>query len=263
MTDGRWIALSAWTALFAALFFLTTPGEAGEGGASASSADQAAADGDWARAAQLYASEANRGTVNADLFFNAGTAYANDEDVGRAVWMLLRAKRLEPRDRGIRRNLEIVSLRHVPDLYSQAAFFPIFPVQLLYEFLTLDEWATMGFAGTLAGVLLLAWHFAMPRARRKRGSWRRFAVALIVLGALGHSFGLIKYYEEAYTSRGVVVDAAAFPSAAPSPAAERYDFALPAGTVIRVLPAGAPGWIKAVYGARNEVYLRRESIELL
>lgn len=222
-------------------------------------AAEASAKGDWKTAIDLYRQILPEGAADPALLYNLGTAYAHAGERGRAVWMLLKARRLAPRDHEIRNNLRLLA----PDLDSQIAVFPLAPVQGLYDALSLNEWALLaGFATIVAGALL-AVVFSRPRESASRALMHRLATVAVILAAVTHHFAAFKYYEEAYSSRGVVVAENTAPRPEPNEASQPYDFVLPPGTVIRVANAGVRGWVKAIYGGGNEVFIRRDQMEFL
>jgi hypothetical protein len=222
-------------------------------------AAEAFARSDWDTAAAQYRALLAQGYSDPALYYNLGTTYARAGDKGRAVWMLLKAARLSPRDASIRRNLNLVA----PEVAAQVAVFPIPPVEALYRNLSLNEWALVAGALTCAAGLALFAYFWMPPLARHRPWARRAAMIAIAGAAVGHTFAAARYYDEVFVVRGVIVDADARPRAAPSEQAETYTFTLPPGTVVRLRHAGVDGWIKAVYAGRNEVFIRDGQYERL
>lgn len=231
----------------------------GGSGSPAEIASTAYARGDWETAVAQYRALVAEGYADPVLFYNLGTAYARAGDKGRAVWMLLKAARLDPRNGSIWNNLE----RIAPDLASQMAFFPLPPLEAVYRSLRLNEWALVGGMGTLTAGLGAALVLFLSPVHRRRKLARRLAWAGLVVGVVGHGFAAAKYFQEVAVVRGVVSDPETTPHSAPSEASEVYAFTLPAGTLIRVQNAGVDGWIKAVYGGKNEVFIRTGQFERL
>lgn len=219
--------------------------------------------GDWETAIRNYRALADGGAVDAAVYYNLGTAYANASDPGRAIWMLLRARRLAPRDPDIRHNLNLVAEAHAPSLPSQIAIIPFAPVQAIYAYFSMNEWAALAGALTILAGLFFCLAYSVSREKAARRPLWKLGAGLAMLAIAAHAFAGTKYYEEAYSSRGIIVERGTQPSTAPSPTANTYDFVLPPGTVIRVADAGVEGWVKAIYGAGNQVYIRRASMEYL
>lgn len=247
----------AWLAIVAAAELLAQEAEFPSGSGSEYAAD------DWKRAVGENEALVAGGAVDAAVYYNLGTAYARTGESGRALWMLLRARRLAPRDRDVLANLDLLVDGLAPNLYSQIAIFPLAPLQMIYDRLTLNEWALV--AGSASALAVVAWVlvFSIPRGARARRPIRRLAIGAVVLALAGHHFAAFKYYDERYTSRGIVVVDGAYPRAWPGTTAPMYESALPSGTVFRVGYAGVQGWVKAIYGGNNEVFILREQMEYL
>lgn len=220
---------------------------------------EAATRGDWPGAIRSYSALVDRGVADPRLFYNLGTAYARAGDKGRAVWMLLRARALAPSDREVRANLEEIA----PDVLSQVAFFPLPPLEAVYRLATLNGWAGFAALATCLAAGVAAWGRFRPRDSLQRRAAGRAARVVAVVALVAHAFGACRYYEDVVLVRGVVVGREVHPSAAPGDDAPVYDFPLPPGTVVRASYAGTEGWVRAVYGADNEVFVRRDQIEYL
>jgi tetratricopeptide (TPR) repeat protein len=214
---------------------------------------------DWRTAIINYEELRERGIHDPALFYNLGTAYAKSGESGRAALMLIRALRLAPRDPDIRANIEILS----PETLNQLAVFPVPPIEFVYGLFSMNEWAFAALGATLLAALAWGAYFWTPKSRSYRAALRRAGFWLAVLAACLHGFAGAKYYQEAYTSRGVIIAAETHPREAPSESAPAAEFILPPGTIIKVENAGVPGWVKAIYGGRNQVFVRREQMEFL
>lgn len=215
--------------------------------------------GDWETAIAQYRAMLAEGYVDPALYFNLGTTYARADQKGRAVWMLLKARQLDPRDASIRKNLELVA----PDLSTQIAFFPLPPVEAIYRSLRMNEWAWIGGGGMALAGLAFGLFFWVQPIDRRRFWFRRLAVLGALIALTGHGFAAAKYYDQEVIARGVVIDPETRPHAAPSPESEVYTFTLPPGTLVQIQNAGVEGWIKAIYGGRNEVFIRDDQYERL
>lgn len=217
------------------------------------------AKGDWKQAIELYKILLDRDVEDPALFYNLGTAYARSGDTGRGVWMLLRAKRLAPRDGMIRDNL----IRLAPDVESQIAAFPIFPLELLGSALSLGEWGVLAGLFTVGAAFLWSAYFLSRESSVIRPVLRKMAVIASILAFVGHGFGGTKYYQERLVSRGVITAENVYPRETPDEQGAASEFTLKPGTVIRVESAGVEGWVKAIYGGRNEVFIQRSQMEFL
>jgi len=217
------------------------------------------AQSDWKKAVQDYRSLYDRGIADPALLYNLGTAYARAGEKGRAILMLLKAERLAPRDRDIQDNLK----RLAPEVSSQIAIFPVPPLQAFYNLFALNEWAWIAALATTLSAMIWSIFFLIPRDKRGRWFVRRCAITVLIVAALAHVFAGVKYYYEAYMSRGVVITADVRPHEAPDDSSPTSEFVLPQGTVIKISDAGVGGWVKATYSGRNEVFIHRDQMEFL
>lgn len=223
------------------------------------SAAEAYAREDWASAIEQYQLLIEQGIADPGLFYNLGTTYAQAGEKGRATWMLVRAQRLAPRNAAISANLEMLN----PDLRDQIAVFPIFPLEFVFRLLTLNEWALLaGYSTGICGLILAAMIWFAPTGRLKSNLKRLMTLAAIVAVG-GHIFAGAMYYDQAAVPKGVITGAEVYPRASPSDLAERYEFVLPPGTIVRADNAGVPNWIKATYGGKNVVFIRRDQMRFL
>lgn len=241
-----------------ALLLATAPAEGQEQNLQEQAAE-AFANSEWSTAIENYQTLVDRGAVDPELYYNLGTAYARSGDRGRGVWMLLKARQLAPRDADVRHNLKVLA----PDVGSQLAVFPFFPLQAIYDLLSLNAWAWMGGGSTAIVGMLLVLLFTLPNGRINRALLKRALSIVVGVALVGHVFASVRYYEENYMARGVIVAEETYPRTLPSETAEAYESAISPGTIIRVGSAGVKGWIKAIYGGRNEVFILREQMEFL
>jgi len=220
-------------------------------------AAEAYANSDWEEAARHYEGILDEGYVHPGLYYNLGTAYLRAGNQGRGVLMLLRAMRIAPRDGAIRDNLELAA----PGIFAQIAIFPLPPVEFVYRQLTLNEWAGTAWALTILAAINVSVLFVFVISGDARRRFKKVTWGFIALAGLSHAFAGTMYYEQAYTPWAVVVAEDVYPRAAPSDQAETYDLLLQPGTIVRAVYAGRSGWIKAMYGGANEVFLKSEQVE--
>jgi len=228
-------------------------------GEIAEAAASACAKGEWSQAVSLYSTLLERDVSDPAIYYNLGTAYARSGDIGRGVWMLLRARRLAPRDGMIRDNLTQLA----PDVESQIAAFPIFPLELLGNMLSLGEWAIFAAVFTIAGGLAWSLYFFARESSAIRPTLRKVAFVMAIVAVSAHGVAGVKYYQERLVSRGVITGENVYPRETPDEAGQASEFTLKPGTVIRVESSGVEGWVKAIYGGKNEVFIQRSQMEFL
>jgi tetratricopeptide (TPR) repeat protein len=84
---------------------------AGEAETLFEQANTAYADGDYARAMELYQAVGNMGYESAALYFNLGNAAYKENQLGRAILNYERAARLEPSNEDVLFNLKLANMR--------------------------------------------------------------------------------------------------------------------------------------------------------
>jgi tetratricopeptide (TPR) repeat protein len=167
--------------------------------------NQAYQDGQYDKACEDYAQALAAGAINADLYYNLGTAELRRGRLGPAIADYLRAQRLAPRDPDLRFNLayarERISAR-LPDLPQN----PLLRAgNHVADSLSANEWTGLGLAlywivCAAGAALVLA---AGRRWLRRGAGW-----ALVIAGGtlvLGSPLAAVKIKRDVFTPRAVIV----------------------------------------------------------
>ncbi len=159
-------------------------------------AEELLQEGRFEQAAEIYASLWREGIRNADIAYNAGTAYLKANKLGWGILFLERAKRLSPKDDYIRQNLSIAKRqkKSLPGEHSQQAKEKGITLHGIVNLLSLDGWAlllvTMLWATALVLVML-----PFVSKRKRLGMLLTAFSLLIISGAIGGLF-MIKHDTE-------------------------------------------------------------------
>lgn len=218
--------------------------------------NQAYTDGRFAEARDFYLQARALGVDAAPLHFNLGNAYARTGETGPAVASYLRAQRLAPRDRDVRRNL--VWLRqNLKDLELANQSLPLFIAQAaaVVGFLSLDEWGLLLVAALWLLAAAVGWRWAGGP-----GLWRRRA--LTVAAALVVVFAAVaggRWQQERRRDQAVVV---ASPVAVRSGPAATFPtlFEVHAGLTLNV-EGQRDGWAKVSLGGNWQGWLPADAVE--
>jgi hypothetical protein len=160
--------------------------------------------GNYQQAAQIYQQLLDQGVKDSDLYYNLGSAYYMQGELGRAIVNFQRAAELNPRDADIRSNLALAQSR-VGSPFPDEAPTPIESLaDLTGRWLSLNEIAiiTVGL-WFLLGLLLFTWRLFHPGSLRSSIQYVALLVLIMVLIA-GISLGS-RLYTNRSAPEGVVV----------------------------------------------------------
>jgi tetratricopeptide (TPR) repeat protein len=198
------IGIMMFASLAAAIQFFST---IGNGDVEAISvANQLYTAGNYAEAAQIYEQLLSRGVTDSSLYYNLGSTYFVQGDLGRAILNYQRAARLDPRDPDIKANLGIARAQSGYDYSSE----PVSPIQSLSEFtsswLNLNETAVSALLfWFILGFMVLAYRQFQPGKIRSLLRYGMIIAALLFVIA-GISFGTRLYVEQTIPEAVIVAD---------------------------------------------------------
>lgn len=169
--------------------------------------NQAFTAGDLTGAEHHYRQAVDQGVDDPVLYFNLGNAQARQGHLGEAVANYLRARRLAPRDRDIRRNLEFVR-GSIRDLELSSGSLPLFISQLagLVDLMTLEGWGATLLVLIWVGCLMTAWFLWRGRWRAPQ---RRLLVSVGVAVVLVATATGWRWYQDEGRRQGVIIVEAA------------------------------------------------------
>ncbi|PJA74705.1 hypothetical protein CO151_08935 [bacterium CG_4_9_14_3_um_filter_65_15] len=169
--------------------------------------NQAFTAGDLTGAEDLYRQAVAQGVDDPVLYFNLGNAQARQGHLGEAVANYLRARRLAPRDKDIRRNLEFVR-SSIRDLELSSGSLPLFISQLagLVDLMTLAGWGVTVLVLIWVACLMTAWFLWRGRWRARQ---RRLLVSVGVALVLAAAATGWRWYQDVGRHQGVIVVEAA------------------------------------------------------
>jgi len=207
-----------------------------------------------------YRQLVDAGVSDPVLYYNAGNAYVQLGEKGRAVMMYERALRLAPRDGRARRNLAYVR----PPGGAPAPFVLWRPFLFVRDLFSLNEWLLIADALfvwiALAGSL---WMLARHEAARAAARWL-LAVGIALAVAVG-GFVPWRGYQERGRSIGVIVEKEAVSRHGPSATLGEH-LRLAEGTRVEILGNEGNGWLcvrplDVAPSSRERTYVRQETVE--
>lgn len=230
----------------------TTQTQTANPGVSASEliqkAKQAFDNRDYTKAIDAYQKLAMQAPHDSRVLYNLGTAQAWAGHRGLAIWRLLQAQQLDPRNPDIRTNLRLVA----PEMTHS-------PLGWLYGHFTANEWAAMAGGGSMLFFLLGALYYTRKSGGSARGRLRPLLWALAVLMVAAWPFALMHYYQREFSWRAVVVADNTVAYTGPSEN-QIENFKLRPGTIIRIEDVQTPGWVKFSYAGGRKGFVQRDRI---
>lgn len=206
------------------------------------------AEGNFAQAARDYEAIVESGVNNWELFYNLGSAYYKDGNLGRAILNFERAERLNPRNSDIEHNLEVAKARIVDKIDSVPEFFLVEWAAALRDSMSPNAWTLV-----LIGFFVIsALFFVRWRLKKRSGDFTLtvvFAgVALFALLFAHNAYALINADNQA-----VVLNTSSVVRSSPDAGGKEL-FLLHEGTKVELLntignfdeiqiASGNKGWI--------------------
>jgi hypothetical protein len=229
---------------------------AGDARALVAQGNQAYTESRFAEARDLYLQARAQGTDDPTLHYNLGTAQARTGQVGPAVASFLRAERLAPRDRDVRRNLSWLR-QNLKDLELADQSLPLFVAQAaaVVGALSIDEWGMLLVVGLWAFAAILGWRWMRGPSTAQRRAFLGAVVAVALLGAVTGG----RWYQERVRDQAVVVVDAVDVRSGPASTFPTL-FGVHAGLALNV-EGQRDGWAKVSLGGDWQGWIPAESVE--
>lgn len=155
--------------------------------------------GDYIEAVSRYEDLVRQGKGNAEVYYNLGNSHFKQKQIGPAILNYERAKRLSPRDRDIRANLDYVKglveyrIEDKRNWYLRA-------LDIVLESFTARE---AGIASLALGVLFwLSWAYSLYFRSHSVWGWRRKTLLVLTLCLFG--LWILKGTREAIIQEAIV-----------------------------------------------------------
>jgi tetratricopeptide (TPR) repeat protein len=206
------------------------------------SANNAYAEGDYAKAAEQYEAALKENGESATVYYNLGNSYYKANKVALSILNYERALLLEPGNGDIRFNLEIAKLKTVDKIEPVGEFFLAAWFLSIEDLMSADAWSRFGIACfiLLIGSLFL-FFFSRKIVIKKTGFYAGLCLLILVI------FGNIFAYEQqkSLTVRNSAIIFVPTTTIKSSPA--------DSGTDLFILHEGAKVKLKNKIGNWNEI----------
>lgn len=228
----------------------------GDARALVAQGNQAYTDSRFAEARDLYLEARAQGIDDPLLHYNLGTAQARTGQVGPAVASFLRAERLAPRDRDVRRNLSWLR-QNLKDLELVDQSLPLFVAQAaaVVGALSLDEWGMLLVVALWALAAVLGWRWTRGTSTAQHRAFLGAVVAVVVLGTITGG----RWHQERVRDQAVVVAGAVDVRSGPAATFPTL-FGVHAGLALNVQEQ-RDGWAKVSFGGDWQGWVPAEAVE--
>ena len=218
--------------------------------------NQAYTEGRFTEARDLYLQARALGLEDPALHYNLGNAQARAGEVGPAVASYLRAQRLAPRDRDVRRNLAWLR-QNLKDLELANQKLPLFVAQgaALVGALSIDEWGLLLVVMLWLLAAVLGWGWARGTTQVHRRVLLTAAGATLLVAAVTGG----RWHQERVRDQAVVVAAAVEVRSGPASTFPTL-FEVHAGLALNV-EGRRDGWAKVSLGGDWQGWLPADAVE--
>ncbi len=218
--------------------------------------NQAYTDGRFTEARDLYLQARALGAEAPVLHYNLGNAQARAGEVGPAVASYLRAQRLAPRDRDVRRNLAWLR-QNLKDLELANQSLPLFVAQAaaLVGALAIDEWGLLLVVSLWLLAIVVGWGWTRGTTPIQRRALLAAAGTALLLASVTAG----RWHQERVRDQAVVVAGTVAVRSGPA-ATFPVLFEVHAGLALNV-EGRRDGWAKVSLGGDWQGWLPAEGIE--
>ncbi len=233
-------------------------------GQSMATANQLYEAGQFVPAAQAYQQLIDQGYQDSALYYNLGSAYFKQGDMGRAILNFRRAEQSAPRDGDIEANLNLARSQIV-DRLDQEVVEPRFiehVAQFSEDWFSLNELAIVALAAWIAVVFLVILFNSTQKASAVREALQyALGVAVLILIVSAFGLGSRMYMENTYPQGVIVTDEVNVTS---GPGAQYVtEFNLHSGTEVKFLETRQHWTRLAVAGSQVQGWVPANAVEAI
>ncbi len=217
-------------------------------------ANTAYANDDYIGAEGYYNAILSRDVHSADLYYNLGNVHYKKGEIGASLLNYYRALRLDPSDRDIRHNIEVVRAKTADNIEQVPQLFIIEWSEWIGSRLSCMEWSILSLIFfTIIFAFLLIYLLAEGLRNRRVGFWG--GVIFLILFVLTTRYALISRSELINPSEAIIMRSSLSVNSSPSGASTEL-FILHEGTKVQILSShdtwseimiddGKKGWVES------------------
>lgn len=216
---------------------------------------------DYAGAVRAYQQILEDGYESGTLYYNLGNAYFKLGELGLAILNYERARRLMPRDRDVRANLELARSLTTDDITPRPPFFPFAVIRWWVDLLprsALSASVTFGYLLAVAGLILIVMR---PGTVAARWGGRTAIGGGVVTVILGINLA-VRELGIAQTRAAIVLAESAAVQSAPSEDPDLQLFTIHEGTRV-ALDQESAEWVEVALEDGRVGWMRVEALEVI
>lgn len=228
--------------------------------ALAHNADTAYKEGDYERAIELYGEILSTEYSSGQLYYNLGNAYFRTGDIGEAIMMFERARRLLPHNRDVRHNLALARERTVDRVEQPPRLFIWSWIDTVRDLFPPRRLAHAGWAFALLTAALIA-VLVNVNSGRARALFKSLALVFGVLLVLNAGLLALRASADAGEPAAIMMDELSAVRSAPDPTSKQV-FALHEGTKVELVQQ-LEGWTEIRLADGRQGWVPRDSFETI
>lgn len=237
---------------------VTTPTSGTSNDALWEKANQAFISGQYPLAVADYQTILQSGVQSAELYYNLGNAYFQQNQIGKAILNYTRASNLDPSDEDIQYNLQMAKARSKDKIEPVPQFFIKRWTLAIGNLLSSNSWTMLAlFSALISMVSVLLWLISGRLSLRKLGFFT--ALIFMILFVASMSYSQINAWKQ-YDTQGAIIMNTAAPVKS-SPASGGKDlFVLHEGTYAKIMQQ-LDGWSEISLEDGNKGWISSDAIE--
>ncbi len=212
------------------------------------SASKYYSEADYSSAIAIYTKMLSDGERSWELYYNLGSAYYKDGDIGRAILNYERALRLDPSNEDVEHNLKVARAQTKDRIESLPNFFLFDALANLRDSIRPNSWVTLLIVILVITVVVFVLWFT-----RRRRAFLSLTVTLACLALISYGFAHSAYSRVEGSNEAIVLNTASVVRSSPNISGNEL-FVLHSGTKVEVesrndnytevkIASGNKGWI--------------------
>lgn len=222
-------------------------------------ADSAYTQEKYEQAVELYLQLAQENSSDANLCYNLGCAYYRLDSIAKSILWFERAYQLEPDDKDIVYNLDLVRTKTIDRIIPRHEMFFVSLFRSLVNSLSSYKWAWMGISFFVFFLLLLSMYLFSSRiSLRKIGFFASLFCLFISLLSNVCAYQQLKYISNSI--KGVIMTSSVTVKSTPSDNGNEL-FVIHEGTCVEIQDDTMKEWVQIQLSDGKQGWIEKNSLE--